>query len=1113
MLDRQLPFTTPVERGWALLLRNELDNLLEEPEAALAEVDRARRAFGKDPAGLFAVRVRELERLVRRFDPEVPDLVAELERDYTPSLSEEERVRWFTARFNYEISRENRHGARRLLEEALRQAQNGRLRTNVLNTQAWIALNENSWATAEKCVAEIQALWPQGPPPLVALRLLSLQAGLAERRDQFLVARTLALASLTLARSTHVAREEVSALRQLQTLDERQGRTQAAREHWNAQLSLARRVRSPWLRSERLVLLVAPGYPLPEVERRLAACWPKLTVEQRVSMKLLLGESLMRYQADHRRGAEIVAEALAERTAQSPGRAVEVEIQGHMQLARASRGTESLQEYARAYALRQAHPLRDPNWARGLCRSSQIAIYYANALMSVGRHADAVRVCRETCDLRLSDDDRTILLSTALNAAKLGAPEAFPWAIAELERGLPLASPWVASYALKEFVSALPAPELTPARLARFREHYRELLDKLAEVGTPTEAVTARLGQATVLDRLGDKAAQLQAIEQARETARKAGLTRPLHDSLRELLNYYSNNRRWEEGLALAREVLADPGAEPVHDSALRVGAYAYERLEKPAEALEWVLRRDRLLRSQNRVAQADGNLDWLARLSEKLKLDEQAFAYWEAVRQTAPTSGKRALALVRQARLRKSPELATRGLEEGFQCDAAPILAEAVQTYLALHPEQDSGPLTLRALERVSQLPLADEGRSPLLFNETSRLVKAGRTEEAVRLLQRYPSGPLARLLASSSYLREVPELQPFLRAPAARSPGAERPLGALLDELRMARPELGNLLTLRSTNIAALQARLAPHQLLVGYYPVGEELYLIGLAREATYQQRVAVGAARLRELVTGLHLDDPAQKGGDNGLAQLLVEPLEPWLEGKTELLTVPTGDVWRVPLAALRLRNGKYLGERMVLSQLSSGDLLRLADGSYQPYKLGPALAVGGPPDVDLPAAQRELQAVPHAEVRAGLTPDPWKLIHIATHARFVPKDPMQSYLQLAGQRLTLKQIHELKLAPGCLVALSACESGLGQEHAGSEPVSLATAFSGAGAQAVVSGLWRVDDEATELLFSSLYAALKAGRSPGEALQEAQNATRGRYPHPYYWAAFSLLGWPD
>ena len=66
---------------------------------------------------------------------------------------------------------------------------------------------------------------------------------------------------------------------------------------------------------------------------------------------------------------------------------------------------------------------------------------------------------------------------------------------------------------------------------------------------------------------------------------------------------------------------------------------------------------------------------------------------------------------------------------------------------------------------------------------------------------------------------------------------------------------------------------------------------------------------------------------------------------------------------------------------------------------------------------------------------------------------------------------------------------------------------------AGARAtIVSSLWSVDDKATAELMRAFYGNLQsAGKR--DALRQAQLKTRETFPHPFFWAAFQLVGRPD
>jgi CHAT domain-containing protein len=190
---------------------------------------------------------------------------------------------------------------------------------------------------------------------------------------------------------------------------------------------------------------------------------------------------------------------------------------------------------------------------------------------------------------------------------------------------------------------------------------------------------------------------------------------------------------------------------------------------------------------------------------------------------------------------------------------------------------------------------------------------------------------------------------------------------------------------------------------------------------------------------------------------------------------------------------------------------------------------------------------------------------YRYLHLATHGFADPSSPFASYLALADEglpdplprvlkgqpaptgRLTAADVQERWKLEADLVVLSACQSGLGRLERGEGYVGFAQAFFLAGASSLVLSQWNVDDEATALLMVRFYQNLlgkREGLKPmpkAEALQEARDwlrnlsakevklaverLPRGKgdrpvplrkearpFAHPYYWAAFVLVGDP-
>ena len=101
----------------------------------------------------------------------------------------------------------------------------------------------------------------------------------------------------------------------------------------------------------------------------------------------------------------------------------------------------------------------------------------------------------------------------------------------------------------------------------------------------------------------------------------------------------------------------------------------------------------------------------------------------------------------------------------------------------------------------------------------------------------------------------------------------------------------------------------------------------------------------------------------------------------------------------------------------------------------------------------------------------------------------------------------------------LVVLSACETGLGDVRQGEGVSGLRRAFLHAGAETLITSLYKVPDEDTQRLMQHFYPSLAAGSTKLDAFRDAQRTViaerREEYgaAHPFFWASFVLVGNPD
>ena len=312
-------------------------------------------------------------------------------------------------------------------------------------------------------------------------------------------------------------------------------------------------------------------------------------------------------------------------------------------------------------------------------------------------------------------------------------------------------------------------------------------------------------------------------------------------------------------------------------------------------------------------------------------------------------------------------------------------------------------------------------------------------------------------------------------------------------------------------------------------------------------------------------------PSGSGADlKRFYQLLIEPISdllPTQEG-ARLIIVPERALFMIPFAALENASGEPLIARHALSVVPSLQTLALTALRKQPAG-DPASSVvvgnplmpaytprpgGRPMDIPpLPGAEEEARAIAailktHALTGAAATKSAVmtqiagaRYVHLATHG-FLDRltDQAQSGVNPHVRDIALfderagggvKTPGLLALAPSGsddgmltadeiaqsttkaeLVVMSACDSGRGAIN-DDGVIGLSRAWMAAGAPSVMVTLWTIPDDATKDLMVTFYQQLAGGTRKAEALRQAILATRAKYPDPFNWAAFVLIGEPD
>ncbi len=284
--------------------------------------------------------------------------------------------------------------------------------------------------------------------------------------------------------------------------------------------------------------------------------------------------------------------------------------------------------------------------------------------------------------------------------------------------------------------------------------------------------------------------------------------------------------------------------------------------------------------------------------------------------------------------------------------------------------------------------------------------------------------------------------------------------------------------------------------------------------------------------------------------------IIEPIKDELTaaGITNLGFILDGGLRTMPLAAL------HSGEQFLIEEFSLGLIpsLGLVDTTYVNLnRQSSSLVIGGtsqfinqPPLLAAGVEMTALQAFWPGSTKvadSGFTFEALQqsrrqaqIIHLATHAQFLRGAPEQSYLQFFDGRLRLNRVPDLGwFDPQVeLVTLSACQTAMGNLEA---ELGFAGFALVAGAKSALASLWQVSDEATAGLMTTFYQQLDQQATKTEALRQAQLAMLrgdistdggqllwpgGALPlppeltwdrpqdlrHPFYWAAFTVVGSP-
>jgi len=345
----------------------------------------------------------------------------------------------------------------------------------------------------------------------------------------------------------------------------------------------------------------------------------------------------------------------------------------------------------------------------------------------------------------------------------------------------------------------------------------------------------------------------------------------------------------------------------------------------------------------------------------------------------------------------------------------------------------------------------------------------------------------------------------------------------------------EFASLQNAKTVPIEELQRILPENTLLLEYYTARNVFYICIVGRSQF--KVVPLGeVTEVREKLLLLQLQLAKFRLGEDyirSLEKTFLQATQAHLEELYSLLIAPVRDQINaehliiVPHAFLHylpfhaLSDGKkYLIDEFSVSYAPSSSIFAICQEKQQATTGGTlVLAV---PDARAPYIAEEARFVASAMgdsrlfVGAEATEEQLRkfgpesrFIHIATHGYFRQDNPMFSSIRLGNSLLSLFDLYQLQFNAE-LVTLSGCGTGMNVVIGGDELIGLVRGLLYAGAQTLMVSLWEVHDQSTAEFMGDFYANYRNTANKANALRSAVLKLKEKHRHPYYWAAFALVG---
>lgn len=284
--------------------------------------------------------------------------------------------------------------------------------------------------------------------------------------------------------------------------------------------------------------------------------------------------------------------------------------------------------------------------------------------------------------------------------------------------------------------------------------------------------------------------------------------------------------------------------------------------------------------------------------------------------------------------------------------------------------------------------------------------------------------------------------------------------------------------------------------------------------------------------------------------NQLYEMLLGPLEDWVDKSTHIVVLPDGKLGQLPFELLtrsrynfdriNYKGLPYLVKTHTLSYAASMAHLKLKPGNViaEPNLLAMGFTESssnrdalGNRMQELAGAQLELQSLQTSFSKGlfligkGILESTFKaeagnfdIIHLAVHGKGNTQDNYSASLYFEQDSIDDGELHWYELyglkLKASLAVLSSCESGIGRTFRGEGMLSMASAFTYAGARNMVIAQWKVNDQVSSQLMKDFYDRIKSGDRVDDALTYAKRQYLEKsdaiIADPRMWGALVVYG---